>query len=95
VPAVDEVWASPIREDRDFWGNVQAQHVLSAVGSDEVFFDDIKKLGDLMQAEDRPDAMIHLVVCPGEIHVQCILDVAVSIEDGIMLNKVLVWLQSL
>ena len=95
VPVADEVWASPIHGDADFWGNVKAQYVLLAVGGDEVYLDDVKTLGDLMQAEDRPGAKVQLAVCVGETHGQCCFDVAVGIKDGIMLHSVLAWLQSL
>lgn len=91
----DEVWAAATRGDRTFWSQVAAQRVLLLAGENEVYRDDIETVAGLMGTENKPGADRQLTVCPGEIHVQCVLDLGMGIETGYMLTAVLEWLRSL
>jgi len=96
-PPPDEVWATPICADGKFWRGVgeNVGRTLVVAGSDEVYVDDIEKLAELIGAEEEVGKRVEMEVCEGEIHVQCVLDVGLGIEDGIMLRRVLHWLGSL
>lgn len=94
-PAADQVWATPIQGDRHFWSSIAAQRLLLVAGEDEVYRDDIAHLAELMGAESRSGAERQFTVCPGEIHVQCVLDMGIGIDTSYMLTAVLQWLKSL
>lgn len=90
---VDEVWAAPVRGSEGFWEVVMAHRVLLLAGGDEVYRDDIRTLAGLMGAETGMDAKVVYVEAPGEVHVQCLLDQSLGIEDGIMRTALMKWLQ--
>ena len=93
---MSEVWNAPLAGGEEFWSDIMAHRLLLTVGGDEVYVDDVKEFGCMIGAKDRdeqPNAQRQLVVCPGELHVQAILDVALSCTHGRMLDSVLGWLQ--
>ena len=92
---VNEVWNAPISGGKEFWKDIMAHRLLLVVGLDEVYVDDVKKFGAMIDAKDRDEtnAPRQIVVCPGELHVQAILDVALHCSYGLMLNTILSWLQ--
>jgi acetyl esterase/lipase len=90
-----EVWAAPDMGDAEFWRDVRAQRVLLVAGGDEVYRDDIVHTAKIMGATGEPGAKVEVVICPGEVHIQCGVDLAFGIEDGIMLKAVMSWLGTL
>lgn len=100
---MDEVWAAPLHGGKEFWKDIFAERMLLAGGEDEVYVDDIKEFAALVGAKDvagadsseQPNAPYEVVICPGEFHVQCVLDVALGCEKGLMLNTVLAWLKTI
>lgn len=94
----EEVWAAPDLADAGFWKGLRAEHVLLVAGDDEVYRDDIAHTAEVMRAAAAADdgrPTVRYVVCPGEIHVQCAMDIALGIEDGFMTREVMSWLGSL
>ncbi len=92
---VDEVWAGPDKADREVWRDLAAQRVLLVAGGDEVYRDDIVHTAQTMGAGNGPESAVQVVVCPGEVHVQCAADLAVGIEDGLMTKAIMNWLERL
>jgi acetyl esterase/lipase len=90
-----EVWASPTEGGKEFWKIVHAERVLLTAGGDEVYRDDIQALAEQMEASSQPGSRVQFALCPGEIHVQAIGDLLTGTTDGVMLARVLEWLQSL
>jgi acetyl esterase/lipase len=92
-PVKEEVWATPLAGTKEFWGSVPAKKVLLLAGTDEVYVDDIRQFGELLDSSSPADT--ELVLCAGETHVQAIRDIAVDNWDGVMLKVALNWLQNL
>lgn len=95
-PAADEVWASPIRGDRQFWSTLSAKRLLIVAGADEVYRDDITEFAGLVGAESSQQGAVErqFTICPGEIHDQAILDLGIHVDTGGMLTAVLQWLRN-
>ncbi|EPE07598.1 lipase [Ophiostoma piceae UAMH 11346] len=100
-PVAGEVWAAPDLADRSFWHNFRAKHVLLTAGGDEIYRDDIIHTAEMMNAdvsdedEEGQESRVEVIVCPGEVHVQCVSDMALGIEGGIMTTAVLEWADSM
>jgi hypothetical protein len=92
---LDEVYAALDKGDEEFWREVRAERLLLLVGGDEVYRDDVVHMGKTMGASDEPASPVQMVVCPGEVHVQCGMDLAVGIEDGFRTQAARSWLESL
>lgn len=93
-PTQGEVWAAPDLADRGFWRGFRADHVLLVTGGDEIYRDDIVHTAEMIGAgsdADGEEGKVEVVVCPGEVHVQCVSDMALGIEGGIMTSAVLAW----
>lgn len=91
-PVIGDVWATPVKGDKAFWSDTRAERVLLVVGGHEVYLDDIKQLASLMGAEQKLGSKVELAICAGEIHVQCVLDTAMKITNGLMNSAVNDWL---
>ncbi|KAF4634743.1 hypothetical protein G7Y89_g3370 [Cudoniella acicularis] len=98
-PNIEEVWATPNKGSVVFWGTICAEKVLLAAGSDEVYVDDIRRLGELIGVDDEGKReggrVVELVVCEGEVHTQVVLDTVMGFRDGVMLKRVLEWVERL
>lgn len=93
-PVSGEVWAAPDEGDREFWQGLRADRVLLAAGGDEIYRDDIIHTAEMMGANEAPKAgepVVEVVVCPGEVHVQGVVDLAMGIKDGVMAEAMLRW----
>ena len=96
-PVAGDVWAAPDLADRSFWHNLRAEHVLLTAGGDEIYRDDIIHTAEMMGADvadeggEGQQSRAEVIVCPGEVHVQCISDMALGIKGGIMTRAVLEW----
>lgn len=93
-PVIEDVWATPVKGDKAFWSDTRAERILLVVGGHEVYLDDIKQLASLMGAEEKLGSKVELAICAGEIHVQCVLDTAMRITNGLMTNAVIDWLRT-
>ncbi|TPX10341.1 uncharacterized protein E0L32_008746 [Thyridium curvatum] len=83
----DDVWAGPDTAEVSFWDGLRADKIIFIAGGDEVYRDDVvDTAGTITQAvgADR----VQLVICPGEMHVQASLDLAMGIEDGLTLKAI-------
>ena len=93
-PTRGEVWADPMSGDTTVLQRLPVDAVLLAVGSWEVFLDDVLELSKVVNAEELGrGARIELVVSPEEVHDQPVMDCATNIE-GNMLHSILSWLKS-
>ncbi|KAL1888950.1 hypothetical protein Sste5346_009217 [Sporothrix stenoceras] len=93
-PVSGEVWAAPDEGDREFWQGLRADRVLLAAGGDEIYRDDIIHTAEMMGAGEAPkkrEPVVEVVVCPGEVHVQGVVDLAMGIEGGVMAEAMLRW----
>ncbi|CAK7212964.1 hypothetical protein SCUCBS95973_001638 [Sporothrix curviconia] len=101
-PVQGEVWAAPDVGDRAFWQGLPVDRVVLAAGADEIYRDDIIHTAEMMGASATPNAqrkngepVVELVVCPGEVHAQTIVDIVLGIKDGMMANASLRWAEEL
>lgn len=88
-----EVWCIPMVEGRDFWVKAPVERVILLAGGDELFLDGIREFAPIIGAEEKPEADRQLVVCPGEAHVQCVMDARNEYRDGVMLQASMAWLE--
>ncbi|CAK7207229.1 hypothetical protein SEUCBS139899_010038 [Sporothrix eucalyptigena] len=103
-PVPGEVWAAPDIGDKAFWEGLPVEHVLLAAGADEIYRDDIIHTAEMMGAvnvsecasqKKKSEPIVELIVCPGEVHAQSIVDLGMGIKDGIMANAALRWADEL
>lgn len=93
-PVSGEVWAAPDEGDRAFWQGLRADRVLLAAGGDEIYRDDIVHTAEMMGAGETPktgEPVVEVIVCPSEVHVQGVVDLAMGIEGGVMADAMLRW----
>ncbi|ERS96565.1 uncharacterized protein SPSK_01189 [Sporothrix schenckii 1099-18] len=93
-PVSGEVWAAPDEGDRAFWQGLRADRVLLTAGGDEIYRDDIVHTAEMMGAGETSKAgepTVQVVVCPHEVHVQGVIDLATGIEGGVMADAMLRW----
>ena len=93
-PNFDEVWTNPMQRDALFWKATKSQQTLLLVGGDEMYLDDNEEFASMMQVEHDQDATWKFFVCPGENHDQAVTDSALNIKDGIMLNELMKWMET-
>ncbi|CAK7219579.1 hypothetical protein SBRCBS47491_003900 [Sporothrix bragantina] len=106
-PVQGEVWAAPDVGDKAFWKGLPVDRVMLATGADEIYRDDIIHTAEMMGASNaqedvsaasqrkKGEPVVELVVCPGEVHAQTIVDIALGIKDGMMANASLRWAEDL
>ena len=88
-PAAMEVWAAPNAADNSFWRHAPAQRLTLLAGADEVYVDDIREFARKIGAVEQADAPRQIVVCDGEFHEQCAVDLGQGLPDGKMMKAVL------
>lgn len=92
-PVPDDVWASPLVGDSDFWSKVPASKVLLTAGDWEVFRDDIVRLAKKMGAGSN--GTVELTVADKEVHVQSVIDAVPRYDEGYMTKSILQWMNGL
>ncbi len=98
---LDEVWAGPDKAGPELWKDLRARRLLLIGGDDEVYRDDIVHTAQTMGATgsgyepDGGSGPVKVIICPGEVHVQCSVDLAVGVEDGVMTKAVMKWMEEL
>lgn len=90
VPDPD-VYAAPAYGTSEFWSKVAAESVIILVGGHEIYLDDNVYMGELMRAEQRPGAKVQLAICPGEAHIQCVMDMGLGVSGGHMTRYLWDW----
>ncbi|GME21962.1 Glycoside hydrolase family 61 [Neofusicoccum parvum] len=107
-PRVGEVYGDMLgAAERDdgmgevFWRGVcggeerVVERTLVTVGTREVFLDDVTEMARLMGAAEGADGRVKFVKCADEVHVGAVVDVALGIEGGDMLEAILTFLKGL
>lgn len=102
----EDVWAAPVLARDGFWAGLKAERLLLLVGGYEVSRDDVCHVAKSMGAkeveitglemkavvEKGHDPALQLIVCPGEVHCQAIIDWGLRIQDGFMMRGTVGWL---
>lgn len=90
-----QVWCAPIRGEAEFWAKSKEERIILLVGGDELFLEENRDFARHIGAKEQSGIDRQLVVCPNEIHVQCIFDAGMGLTDGKMYSAAMSWLSTL
>ncbi|OAL53150.1 alpha/beta-hydrolase [Pyrenochaeta sp. DS3sAY3a] len=80
------------KTNTEFWHGVLTQRVLVVTGENEVFRDDIKRLGSTLSAAG---VNCKTVCCPKQVHIDCVLDAQYALPPGPMSLIIWDWIKQL
>lgn len=76
---LDDIWAQPLTGTSNLWESLPVDNILITAGSWESFLDDIKEMGNLVNAKKfGTGSSVEICIGEKEVHVQCALDKALG-----------------
>ena len=90
-PAEQNNYTEPLRAAVSWWSKLPAKKVLNLAGGYEMFRDDIEAFG---QTLETANVHVKTVICPMQVHVDCILDAESGLDVGSMSTETWEWLDS-
>lgn len=87
--------ASSLAANATHWGDLATDEILVTAGRQELLYDGIVKLAELLQASTDPTAKKRLQVYEREIHAQAILEATMGNLSGRGTSEMLAWLSTL
>ncbi|KAL2847073.1 alpha/beta hydrolase fold-domain-containing protein [Aspergillus pseudodeflectus] len=91
-PSERNEYSEPIRASAGWWKGIPTEQTLIVCGNDEVFKDDIQRLGMTMA---EAGLNVQVSTCSKQIHIDCILDEQHGLDPGPMSHAIWDWLVSL
>lgn len=90
-PRERDNYMEPLQAEMSWWKNLPAKKVLNAAGEYEMFRDDLKDFGQVLE---KAGVNVRTVICPMQVHIDCILDAQAGLDVGPMSTEIWEWLIS-
>ena len=80
----------PCQTDPQWWSDVRVGPILILTGSDVVFREHIRQLGEVLA---KGGLVVQTLQCADQIHIECIIDSFTGLEHGRMSAAIWQWLK--
>jgi acetyl esterase/lipase len=90
-PADLDEFSEPASAAQEWWSESRTASILLLVGELEIFRDNLVAFGNSLKGAGLS---VSVIMCPGQVHVECILDSHTDMDHGKMSEAVIKWLEA-